>query len=116
MGDAIKMEKHVFRMYDSNGDGYIDFVEFMVIFHIMSEGSPEEILEKIFRVFDVNSDGIINKKEMARLVKDMYGLVKAQDPEAKSKALITKSVFSEMGTDRDGRITMAEFISACLSQ
>merc|ERR1712198_100957 len=72
--DASKMEKHVFRIYDSNNDGYIDFVEFMLIFHIMSDGTPEEVLEKIFRVFDVNSDGTINKKEMQSLIKDIYGL------------------------------------------
>ena len=28
--DAAKMEKHVFRIYDENGDGHVDFVEFMV--------------------------------------------------------------------------------------
>merc|ERR1712233_17996 len=44
--DASKMEKHVFRIYDSNNDGYIDFVEFMLIFHIMSDGTPEEVLQK----------------------------------------------------------------------
>ena len=43
--DAGKMEKHVFRIYDTNNDGYIDFVEFMVIFHIMSEGTSEEVLK-----------------------------------------------------------------------
>merc|ERR1712121_209610 len=58
-----------------NKDGYIDFVEFMVIFYIMADGSPEEVLGKIFRVFDVNSDGSITNKEMQRLVKDMYGLL-----------------------------------------
>ena len=41
--DAGKMEKHVFRIYDTNNDGYIDFVEFMVIFHIMSDGTSEEV-------------------------------------------------------------------------
>ena len=61
----------MFRVYDANDDGYVDFVEFMVripswkrkywifydiqmIFYIMSDGSPEEVLAKIFRVFDVN--------------------------------------------------------------
>ena len=28
--EAAKMEKHMFRIYDVNDDGYIDFVEFMV--------------------------------------------------------------------------------------
>ena len=31
-----KVEKHVFRVYDTNDDGYIDFIEFMVLFHILS--------------------------------------------------------------------------------
>merc|ERR1712113_162937 len=114
--DASKMEKHVFRIYDSNNDGYIDFVEFMLIFHIMSDGTPEEVLEKIFRVFDVNSDGTINKKEMQRLIKDMYGLIKADDPEAESKDLMAKSAFAEMDKDADGKITCSEFTPACLSQ
>merc|ERR1711909_17429 len=114
--DASKMQKHVFRIYDSNNDGYIDFIEFMLIFHIMSDGTPEEVLGQIFRVFDVNSDGSINKKEMTRLIKDMYGLIKAEDPDAQSQALIAKSAFSKMDADGDGKITTEEFISACLSQ
>jgi Ca2+-binding EF-hand superfamily protein len=114
--DAKKMEKHVFRIYDSNNDGYIDFIEFMIIFHIMLDGTPEEVLGKIFRVFDANSDGTINKKEMKRLIKDMYGLIKADDPEVQSEALLAKSAFTEMDADGDGKITQAEFISACLGQ
>ena len=82
-----QMEKHVFRAYDSNNDGYIDFVEFMVIFYIMADGSPEEVLGKIFRVFDVNSDGSITNKEMQRLVKDMYGLLKTEDPDIAAKVV-----------------------------
>ena len=63
------MEKHMFRVYDANDDGHVDFVEFMVssslshqtpfifiqmIFYIMNDGSAEEVLARIFRVFDVN--------------------------------------------------------------
>ena len=98
--DASKMEKHVFRfatfyfiflhlrcfrIYDANNDGYVDFVEFMVVYTIMSDGSVEEVLTKLFRLFDVNSDGVISKKEMARLVKDMYGLLKRDDPTVAAK-------------------------------
>merc|ERR1739838_1038026 len=97
--DASKMEKRVFRIYDSNNDGYIDFPEFMVIF-FMSEGTPEEVLTKIFRVFDLNSDGSITQKEMTRLIKDMYGLLQKDSPDLAAKDLIAKTAFAEM--DQDG--------------
>merc|ERR1712179_5511 len=110
--DAGKMEKHVFRVYDTNNDGYIDFVEFMVIFYIMSDGSPEEVLDKIFRVFDLNSDGSISNKEMERLVKDMYSLLKTEDPTIAAKDMITKSAFAEMDKNEDGKVTLEEFRTA----
>merc|ERR1712215_506199 len=99
--DASKMEKHVFRAYDTNNDGYIDFVEFMVIFYIM---------------FDVNSDGTISKKELTRLIKDMYGLLKTEDPNVAAKDFIAKSAFAEMDKDEDGKVSLEEFTTACLSQ
>ena len=110
------MENHVFRIYDSNNDGYVDFVEFMVVFFILSDGSSEEVLTKIFRLFDVNSDGTITKKELTRLVKDMYGLLKKDDPNVNAIDLIAKSAFAEMDKDEDGKITAEEFISACLGE
>ena len=92
------MQKHIFRCYDENENGYIDFVEFMVtnitavskrklshyfqlVFHIMSDGTAEEALKRIFRVFDINGDGHITEKELKRLVKDMFKLVKDDAPE-----------------------------------
>merc|ERR1712212_1200812 len=103
--DVGKMEKHVFRIYDTNNDGYIDFPEFMIVFYIMSDGTPEEVLGKIFRVFDVNSDNSITKKELTRLIKDMYGLLNNDNPEQASEKFIATSAFAEMDKDADGKIT-----------
>eukprot|EP00092_Neocalanus_flemingeri_P025352 GFUD01027487.1.p1 GENE.GFUD01027487.1~~GFUD01027487.1.p1 ORF type:complete len:222 (-),score=61.18 GFUD01027487.1:417-1058(-) len=120
--DASKMEKHVFRIYDSNNDGVIDFTEFMLIFFIMSDGAPEEVLTKIFCVFDVNRDGTITQQEMTKLIKDMYGLLKSsnpqiiKDPNLAAKDLIAKSAFAEMDKDEDGKVTTNEFIVACMGQ
>merc|ERR1711892_1606816 len=82
----------------------------------MSDGTPEEVLTKIFRVFDVNSDGSITQKEMTKLIKDMYGLLKPEDPNLAAKDLVSKSVFAEMDKDQDGKVTTAEFIAACSGQ
>merc|ERR1712098_665772 len=114
--DASKMEKHVFRIYDANNDGHVDFVEFMVVYTIMAGGSETEILTKIFGLFDVNSDGVISKKEMSRLVKDMYGLLKKDDPNISAADLIAKSAFAEMDKDGDGKVSLEEFTNACLAE
>ena len=111
---ASKMGEHVFRMYDVNNDGYIDFVEFMVIFYIMDGGTPEEILEKLFRVFDINSDGSISNKEMERLVTDMYSLLQNEDATIAAKDMISESAFAEMDKNEDGKVTLEEFKTACL--
>ena len=78
ISEAEKMESHVLRVYDENNDGVVDFTEFMVMYYIMSDGTPEEVLIKIFRIFDVNSDGVISNAEMVKLITDMYGMLKKE--------------------------------------
>merc|ERR1711936_776800 len=114
--DAAKMEKHVFRLYDCDKSGFIDFTEFMLVFYIMSDGTTEEVLGKIFRIFDVDGDGTISMKEMNKIIKDMYGLLKNDDPNIGAKNTIAKSAFAEMDKNKDGKVTKEEFIRACLEQ
>merc|ERR1712048_459875 len=82
----------------------------------MAGGSEEEVLTKIFRLFDVNSDGVISKKEMKRLVKDMYGLLKREDPNICAADLVAKTAFAEMDKDEDGKVSLDEFLTACKAE
>ena len=66
-------------MYDKNGDGHIDFREFMIVLYIMSNGTPEENLKQIFRIFDINNDGTLEPKELDRLVKDLFQMFTKKD-------------------------------------
>ena len=68
---SSRMSKHIWRMYDTNRDGSIDFKEFMMVLYVMSNVSSEENLKQIFRVFDINNDGRIDLDEMKRIVKDL---------------------------------------------
>ena len=65
-----QLSNHIWRVYDINEDGQIDFFEFMTVLHVMSSGSSEDNLRQLFRVFDINSDGSISKDELERIVKD----------------------------------------------
>ena len=114
--DTEKLSKHIWRMYDANQDGHIDFREFMVVLYIMSSGTPEENLRQIFKVFDINNDGKINIGEMKKIVHDLSKLMDEKDTEKDSKDNLVQSAFSEMDEDGDGEITQEEFIKACLSQ
>eukprot|EP00092_Neocalanus_flemingeri_P022485 GFUD01024385.1.p1 GENE.GFUD01024385.1~~GFUD01024385.1.p1 ORF type:complete len:192 (+),score=52.16 GFUD01024385.1:60-635(+) len=111
-----KMEKNMFRMYDTNQDGIISMDEFLVVFQILSGGTPEENLKRIFRVFDADSDGLISKAELKKLVKDMHAVIKENNPEKYQDDLITDSTWLEMDKDRDGFITCEEFTAAVLAK
>jgi len=115
--DTDKLEKHIFRMYDANGDGFIDFREFMLVLYVLSSGTPEENLKQIFRIFDINNDKSISRKEMDRIVKALFHLLSKEDnPQHESESAISKMAFKEMDENDDGRISEAEFVKACLSQ
>ena len=113
--DGGGLDRHAFRMFDANNDGFIDFIEFMVIYHTMSGGAPEEQLRKMFRVFDVNGDGHISMKEMTRLIKDMQGIIKARNSKAEDKDVMAEALFKTLDKDEDGKVSCDEFVSTCLA-
>merc|ERR1712223_180353 len=114
--DTEKLERHIFRMYDTNKDGHIDFREFMIVLYIMSNGTPEENLKQIFRVFDINNDGTITLKELQRIVKDLFLLISEANADKASQEVLVKKAFPEMDENHDGAVTQSEFIEACMAQ
>ena len=125
------LDNHIFPMYDFNGDGSIDFQEFMIVLYVMSAGTREENLGQIFRVFDSNRDGTISEDEMTRIVKNLYYLFNFKGSEGndgKKSVSKTKSMqkqetkdfamkaFKEMDQNQDGKVTKEEFVNACLQQ
>merc|ERR1719150_2755563 len=100
--DTSGLVEHVWRIYDTNLDGEIDFREFMLALSTMSKGSAEENLRQIFRLFDVNSDGRVEGE-----VKKV-GAVEEED--------LVATAFNEMDANMDGSMTQEEFVAACLRE
>ena len=115
--DVIRLEKHIFRLFDRDGNGTIDFKEFMVVLYIMSNGTPEENLRQIFKIFDLDGDGSISREEMIRIVRDLFYMITLKDnPKNLNADTLGAMAFQEMDTNHDGWITEKEFITACFSQ
>jgi len=67
-GNADKFCSHVFRTFDSDNSGKIDFKEFLLAINITSAGKPEQKLEWAFQMYDVNGDGTIEPSEMCEII------------------------------------------------
>eukprot|EP00092_Neocalanus_flemingeri_P010507 GFUD01011321.1.p1 GENE.GFUD01011321.1~~GFUD01011321.1.p1 ORF type:complete len:205 (+),score=66.24 GFUD01011321.1:23-616(+) len=112
--DAEKMQNHLFRIYDDNQNGFVEFHEFMTVFSIFTAEESVSVLEKVFRIFDVDSNGTITKEEMLILVTDMHALIK-QNIKNPSDEEIALQAFEEMDANEDGLVTKEEFVEAVLS-
>ena len=74
-GNYKGLQKYVFELYDRNGDGAVDFKEFLLVIYTLSNDSPKEKLELIFRMFDINQTGTISRDELKIIVKDFFHLL-----------------------------------------
>ena len=67
-GDPTEYAKHAFRTYDTDGNGQVDFTEFMITLGVMSKGTTEEKLHYAFRLYDIDGNGVVTRDEASRVI------------------------------------------------
>merc|ERR1711923_656091 len=116
-GNAREFCDHVFRTFDSDKNGFIDFKEFLLAIDVTSSGCPEEKLKWAFSMYDVDGNGWIDLPEMTRIVKSIYNMMgpnqvamdQFESPEARAEG-----IFRRMDVNSDGKVTRQEFVRCCL--
>jgi len=102
----------LFRIFDKDGDGSIDFKEFMIATDMSSCGDPAEKLRWAFRMYDKDSSGAIDLEEMVEIFCLMYAVQGFSEAEATERA---EKIFHTLDRNNDGNLEEDEFIKGCLA-
>uniref|UniRef100_A0ACD6A1B2 Uncharacterized protein n=1 Tax=Avena sativa TaxID=4498 RepID=A0ACD6A1B2_AVESA len=86
---------------DADGNGLIDYEEFVTATVHMNKMDREEHLYTAFQYFDKDNSGYITKDELEQALKEK-GLYDAKE---------IKDIICEADTDNDGRIDYSEFVA-----
>ncbi|XP_004206924.2 neurocalcin homolog isoform X2 [Hydra vulgaris] len=107
--EAKKFAEHLFRTFDTNHDGTIDFREFMCSLSITTRGTMEEKLRWAFMVYDVDGNGSITSNEVLAIVKSIKKMIgNINDKNASDERIL--SLFSKFDKNHDNKLSLQEFV------
>ena len=76
------------RIFDSDGNGFLDFKEFLMAIDIATCQSEESKLAWVFKLYDVDNDGHIDIDEMAGIMETLESLEFTGPQKAKQGILL----------------------------
>ncbi|AWP00327.1 putative Kv channel-interacting protein 1-like [Scophthalmus maximus] len=115
-GDASMYAHYLFNAFDTTNNGSIKFKDFVMGLSTLLRGTLREKLEWTFHLYDINRDGYINREEMTEIVRAIYDMMgKYTYPALKGDVpqQHVDAFFRKMDKNKDGMMTLEEFIIAC---
>ncbi|OAF67900.1 Calcium-binding protein M [Intoshia linei] len=113
-GNAQHFCDHVFRTFDVDNSGHIDFKEFLMAINITSSDDPRKKLEWAFLMYDIDGNGEISREEMSEIINSIYNMIGSKKITQTAEER-TAEIFEKMDSNNDNVLTKYEFIEGCLN-
>ena len=111
LGDqADFLSDSLFRVFDEDNSGTMDFAEYMLAINATSLDSPEDKLKWMFDVFDKDGGGTISPQEIHAMLQGLFEM-SGQEFDEEDLEVASKDVMDAIDADGDGEVTRKEFIN-----
>ena len=71
VGDSKSFCDHIFRIFDDDKSGTIEFKEFIMAIAVTQLNSERDKLSWAFRLYDIDASGTINVTEMQNIIETL---------------------------------------------
>ncbi|XP_076051341.1 calsenilin-like isoform X2 [Oratosquilla oratoria] len=117
-GNSSLYAHHVFKAFDLNSNGQINFKDLLISLSQLLRGSAYDKLKWAFKLYDVNGDGCITKAELTDVVSSIHELLGRQPlrhhVEDKQTREHVERLFKKLDLNGDGVVTLDEFVTSCM--
>ncbi|CAF0716342.1 unnamed protein product, partial [Brachionus calyciflorus] len=115
-GKADKFCNHVFKVFDTDGSGEIDFTEFLIAISVTAQGDARKKLKLAFKMYDVDKNGKVDGKEMEKIIEAIYDLLGEEIRKGEnSPSERVKTIMRKLDRDNNGFLNEDEFVEGCLA-
>ncbi|XP_053703749.1 guanylate cyclase activator 1d [Synchiropus splendidus] len=105
--DANSYVDQVFFTFDMDGDGYIDFVEYIAGISLLLKGEINQKLKWYFKLFDQDGNGKIDREELETIFTAIQDITRNRDIDPEE---IVTLIFEKIDLKGEGEMTLEEFI------
>ncbi|XP_030632322.1 guanylyl cyclase-activating protein 1 [Chanos chanos] len=106
--------EQMFRTFDMNKDGTIDFMEYVAALSLVMRGKMEHKLRWYFKLYDVDGNGCIDRHELLNIIKAIRAINGSDNQELTAEEF-TNRVFDKIDINGDGELSLEEFVEGARS-
>uniref|UniRef100_A0A8C1MIB3 Guanylyl cyclase-activating protein 1 n=1 Tax=Cyprinus carpio TaxID=7962 RepID=A0A8C1MIB3_CYPCA len=96
--------KTMFKTFDMNDDGCIDFMEYVAALSLVLKGGVQQKLRWYFKLYDVDGSGCIDREELLFIFKSIRAISGAEQEISAEE--FTDMVFDKIDLNGDGNLSI----------